>query len=69
MPEGLEGIDFRGIPTHECPVCGNNVFKIWAMFSEYNIAMWGLDAECGDCGAHVTVPCPVDDPTGKALED
>jgi hypothetical protein len=60
--DGLENIDFRGIPTHECPVCQSRLFKIVAAFDEYNIAMWLTDAHCAECGAKVTVPCPVDDP-------
>ena len=30
---------------------------------DYNIAWWGTDAECYECGIKVTVPTPVDDPT------
>lgn len=55
-------IDTRGIPTHQCLNCGGNQFKIMASFEDYDIAMWGLDGECFDCGAPVTVPCPVDSP-------
>lgn len=63
MPmEGLDGIDFRGIPTHECPVCGSSTFRIAAGFMDYNIAWWGTDAECYECKTKVTVPTPVDDP-------
>lgn len=29
---------------------------------EYNIAWWGTDGECYECGTKVTVPTPVDDP-------
>ena len=59
-------IDTRGIPTHKCLNCGSGVFRVAVMFEDYDIAMWGLDAECFECGAPVTVPCPVDDP---AFED
>jgi hypothetical protein len=59
----LSGIDFRGIPTHECPVCQCRLFRIYASFEDYDIALWGVDAECAECGALVTVPCPVDDPS------
>jgi hypothetical protein len=43
------------------------MFKVYASFEDYNIALWLVDAECADCGAEVTVPCPVDDPTGEAM--
>lgn len=56
------GIDTRGIPTHVCLNCGSRVFKVAASFEDYDIAMWGLEAECYECGAPVTAPCPVDDP-------
>ena len=55
-------LDARGLPTHACPVCGHLVFKIKAMFEDYDIAVWFVDGECDDCGTLVTVPCPVDDP-------
>jgi hypothetical protein len=38
------------------------VFKIKAMFEDYDIAVWFVDGECDDCGTLLTVPCPVDDP-------
>ena len=63
----LKDINFRGIPTHECPVCESRLFKVFVAFENYNVAMWLVDAECAECGALVTVPCPVDDPTGEAL--
>lgn len=59
-------IDTRGIPTHECLNCGSTVFRVAVVFEDYDIAMWGLDAECFSCGAPVTVPCPVDDPAFDA---
>jgi hypothetical protein len=65
----LKGIDFRGIPTHECPVCQSRLFKVYAMFEDYDIALWGVDAECAECEAKVTVPCPVDAPEYKALHE
>jgi C4-type Zn-finger protein len=60
--EGLENIDFRGIPTHECPICESRLFKIVASFDEYNIALWLTEGECANCGLKLTVPTPVDDP-------
>jgi len=55
-------LDARGLPTHACPNCGHLVFKIKAMFEDYDIVMWFVDGECDDCGTLLTVPCPVDDP-------
>ncbi len=55
-------IDQRGIPTHECVCCGSNIFLVHAVFEDYDIAGWYLDATCAGCGCPVTVPCPADDP-------
>lgn len=63
----LKDINFRGIPTHECPVCQSRLFRVYASFEDYDIALWLVDAVCADCGAEVTVPCPVDNPM-TALE-
>ena len=55
-------LDFRGIPTAACPVCGGEWFNVPVSFDKdtYEINAWGLDAECYSCGALVTVVCPVD---------
>lgn len=55
-------LDARGIPTHACPSCGHLVFKVKAMFEDYDISLWFVDGECDECGTLLTVPCPVDDP-------
>lgn len=55
-------LDARGVPTHACPNCGEQVFIIRAMFQDYDIAMWMTDGKCSDCGTLLTVPTPVDDP-------
>lgn len=52
-------IDLRGTPTHQC-VCGSTTFKILAGFDSGEIAWYSLEGYCYDCGAHVTVPCPLD---------
>lgn len=65
----LNDIDFRGIPTHECPVCQCALFKIYASFADYDIALWGVEGECAECGTKVTVPCPVDSPEYKAMNE
>ena len=51
--------NYRGLPTHACP-CGEKVFRILATFDDYEISMYGLDAECNSCGALLTAPCEVD---------
>lgn len=55
-------LDARGIPTHACPVCGHLFFRIIAKFDDYEISFYTLDGECDNCGALVTVPCPIDSP-------
>jgi len=65
----MAGIDFRGIPTHECPVCQSRTFKVMVVFENYDIAMWGTEAECYECGTRVTVPCPVDSPEYKVMNE
>jgi len=41
------------------------VFTIGAMFDDFDIACWFLDATCSTCGALLTAPCPADRPDGK----
>lgn len=53
-------LDARGVPTHACPNCGEMMFKIKAMFQDYEIAMYMTDGECSDCGTLLTVPTPLD---------
>jgi hypothetical protein len=55
-------VDQRGIPTHACLNCGCNVFVVHAMFEDYDIAGWYVDAECSCCGSPLTAPCPADSP-------
>lgn len=57
-------IDARGIPTNACPVCTSTVFRVLAVFDAYDIAAWYTDAECAECGALLTAPCPPDMPDG-----
>lgn len=58
-PEAKAKANYRGMPTHACP-CGEKVFIIHATFDDYEISLYGLDAECSACGALVTAPCLVD---------
>ena len=51
--------DYRGIPTHACP-CGSMTFYVIAVFEDFEISLYALDAECYSCGALVTVPTPLD---------
>jgi hypothetical protein len=59
----LPRIDQRGVPSHVCLSCGGNVLVVRAVFEDYAVAAWFLDAECACCGAPMTAPCPSDDPT------
>ena len=56
-------LNARGVPTHACPNCGHVIFKIKAIFDEYEIALWFTDAECDECGTLLTAPTPADGPT------
>lgn len=35
---------------------------IKAVFEDYELAGYQLDAECAECGSPLTAPCPVDRP-------
>jgi len=48
------------VPTNECLHCGSNTFTIKAVFEDYEIVGYYLDAECAGCGSPLTAPCPVD---------
>lgn len=58
----LAVLDQRGLPTNACLVCGSNLFTIHAVFEDYEIVGYLLDAHCADCGSPLTAPCPVDRP-------
>lgn len=60
-------IDFRGIPTPQCPNCGCNILNIKAQFDEtdYEIGMYFLDGSCSKCGTLLTVPTPLDHPSKR----
>ena len=59
LPEKF-GTDLRGLgPIHVCP-CGSQVFNVMAVFEDYEMVWYFLDATCTNCGNIVTVPCPVD---------
>ena len=57
-------MDFRGIPTAECPNCQGRLFSVFVEFDtdEYTPVMWTLDATCAGCGALLTAPTPLDLP-------
>lgn len=56
-------IDTRGIASHECLNCGSDTFKVLVKFEDYEIAWYTTSGYCAECGAAVTVPTPLDDPT------
>ena len=53
-------LDATGIPTHACPSCGSNTFRILASFENHEISWYTLTGYCYCCGTKVTVPCPAD---------
>lgn len=63
-------IDARGIPTCECPNCGNNLFKAVISFDPetYTIGMYLLEMICTECGAICTAPTPLDNPEKSEQE-
>lgn len=64
-------MDFRGIPTAECPNCQGRLLKILVEFDadSYTPVMWTLDASCAGCGALLTAPTPLDLPENKLDTD
>ena len=56
-------LDARGIPTPECPNCGNRLLKLFVCFDDdYQIGQYLLDAECGMCETKLTAPTILDHP-------
>lgn len=55
-----QAMDLAGTITRVCP-CGSEWFKTLVTVDEdYEIAAYGLDAECIECGTRVKLPCPAD---------
>ena len=54
-------MDLRGDPIHVC-ICGSRLWKIKAMFDEYEISMYFTEMECELCGSLATAPTLVDKP-------
>lgn len=52
-------MDLRGTPTHEC-VCGSNIWKVGAIFKDFEISSYFLDMECAECGTYATAPTLLD---------
>jgi uncharacterized Zn finger protein len=63
-------IDARGIPTCECPSCGNTLFRALVSFDPktYMVDMYHLDMQCNDCGAFCTAPTPIDHPENPSKD-
>lgn len=55
-------MDARGIPTHICPVCFHNLFRVVVAFDDYQIGMYETSGECVNCGTLITVPTEIDRP-------
>jgi hypothetical protein len=64
-------MDFRGIPTTQCPLCEGSLFNISAQFDSetYEMVLYTLDAICVGCGALITAPTPLDLPQNKLDTD
>ena len=60
--EQPDGLDLRGVPANACPACGSRVLYVKAIFDDYDLAAWFMDASCAECGALLTAPCPPDRP-------
>lgn len=60
QPSGV--VDLRGVPANACPACGSRVLTVQAIFDNYDIAAWFVDAQCAECGTLLTAPCPPDRP-------
>lgn len=55
-----DSIDLGEYMTRVC-VCGSEWFKTVIQIDEdYEIAAYGLDGECIECGSRVKLPCPSD---------
>jgi len=63
-------IDARGIPTCNCPNCGNGLFRALVSFDPetYMVGMYHLDIQCNECGAFCTAPTPLDHPENPSNE-
>lgn len=55
-------MDFRGIPTAQCPICSCNLLNIMVQFDTetYLPVLYTLDASCAECGTLLTAPTPLD---------
>lgn len=62
IQEPPEPLNFSGVPTAGCPVCGDQWLNVPMIFDDetYDVAAWALEGECFSCGTRVTVCCPVD---------
>jgi C4-type Zn-finger protein len=56
----LSSIDYTGLTSPYCPVCGDLKFKTWiAVDSEtFEIQIYGSDGECWECGTKYTIVVP-----------
>lgn len=63
-------IDYRGIPSPECPACGEQRFITWIIVNpdDYEIAMYGLNGQCFRCKTKYTIGTPIDSPDFIEME-
>lgn len=60
-PDLSKARDLGDMVLHECP-CGSNMWRIVAVFDDYELATYFTDAECVFCGTRAKVPTPLDRP-------
>jgi hypothetical protein len=55
------GLDYRGVATAECLCGGAAFFALLSLDTDtYEVAQWDLCGLCAECGALVTLGCPID---------
>jgi len=66
----VPGIDPTGIPTAQCPNCGDMWMNVPVFFDPdtYEVAAWGTEASCYACDTPITAPTPIDHPDYGTLD-
>lgn len=57
------GLDYRGVPTAECPCGGRTFYTVTWMDDDYLVAGYLTDGLCAMCGALLTIATEIDHPT------
>jgi DNA-directed RNA polymerase subunit RPC12/RpoP len=66
----MNGIDYTGIPSPQCPNCNSKKFMTWIIVDEedYEIGMYGTDGICAECATKYTIATPIDNPDMIEME-